>query len=674
MNPRIDFVNILIDINQAALQNEYRLEDAIKELISKLPVQIVEIFALENEKLIRKYMAYRLIDNYDNIYFLDEKALLKLEEKKHNLIYTSIKSYYPPFKDAPAMSDIPEFRQSLWNNIEAGKIAFSFKSKIRINPNVYEFSGHSATSEAKSYQNLRATMVKNMEFALQNLSAEQNLSPDPRYLIAYEKLHDDILPISPENNQPKLYNMIVIPLISRNDKSEIGVLRFLNCFNKTSATINFNRVENWFKDEGIRTFKLYSTSGISDLLERELSIDIYPKIDWANLSERSPSRRGSIVGSSEFLSSIYQKIFEAAKDDDATVLLLGESGVGKELVARSIHLASLKRKKYPFIPINIAVIPETLLEAELFGWEKDAHNKAHKLKKGKFELANKGTLFLDEIGDMPLGLQVKILRFLDDKIITRLGSESKDGIKLDVKIIAATKQSLEELVKEKKFRDDLYFRFNELPINIPSLKERFADIPDLITYFLESEIQRLGITDMQIDERIFDTSHYINNLDLSGNVRALRAKVKSLVRKYGYDRKIYLENWLDVIRYTDKESEPQANGLIANGPKKLKFVIPPITTKNLIFSSIDNLIITELGYMNYADIRLREMLLAEANGSIRRAAEANRDNYNNFYNNCNRKAENIVRKFLDAKKLSIEDIESSFPYLYSRFIKIHIEN
>jgi Nif-specific regulatory protein len=154
---------------------------------------------------------------------------------------------------------------------------------------------------------------------------------------------------------------------------------------------------------------------------------------------------------------------------DITVLITGESGTGKSLIAKAIHFAS-PRKSKPIITINCSAIPESLLEAELFGYEKGAFTGAYARKKGKFELANGGTLFLDEIGDMPLSIQPKILRAIQDKEIERLGGEKT--IKVDVRIICATNKNLAEMVEKGEFREDLFYRISAFPIHIPPLRER----------------------------------------------------------------------------------------------------------------------------------------------------------------------------------------------------------
>ncbi len=188
-----------------------------------------------------------------------------------------------------------------------------------------------------------------------------------------------------------------------------------------------------------------------------------------------------IVGKSEAMQKVFRMI-EKVADTDSTVLITGESGTGKELIAHAIHFAS-ERKDRPFVPVNCAAIPEELLESELFGHEKGAFTHAIKTRIGRFELADKGTIFLDEIGEMSPALQVKLLRVLQERKFERVGGIKT--IQVDIRIIAATNADLEKAVKESRFREDLYYRLNVIPIHIPSLRERRSDIPLLVNHFLE---------------------------------------------------------------------------------------------------------------------------------------------------------------------------------------------
>jgi len=193
---------------------------------------------------------------------------------------------------------------------------------------------------------------------------------------------------------------------------------------------------------------------------------------------------GVIAGSSEMLKLC--RMVEKVAPTDATVLLLGESGTGKELLARALHSLG-PRKVKPFVPINCAAIPETLLESELFGYEKGAFTGAAKTTKGKIEYANEGTLFLDEVGDLPQALQAKLLRFLQERIVERVGG--REAIPVDLRVVCATHQDLPVLVREGSFREDLYYRISEITLKIPPVRERTGDAVLLARAFLEKFAQ-----------------------------------------------------------------------------------------------------------------------------------------------------------------------------------------
>jgi DNA-binding NtrC family response regulator len=212
--------------------------------------------------------------------------------------------------------------------------------------------------------------------------------------------------------------------------------------------------------------------------------------EYMLLKEELAARRGAptIIGEAAPMRQVSSAIQRAAATD-TTVLIEGESGTGKELFARAVHALS-GRCNGPFIAINCAAIPDTLLEAELFGYERGAFTGATQRKPGKFELANRGTLFLDEIGELPMMLQGKILRALQERTFDRLGSTS--SIKVDVRVVAATNRNLKQAVAARRFREDLYFRLSVFPITVPPLRERRDDIPVLARHFIESECRELG--------------------------------------------------------------------------------------------------------------------------------------------------------------------------------------
>jgi DNA-binding NtrC family response regulator len=228
----------------------------------------------------------------------------------------------------------------------------------------------------------------------------------------------------------------------------------------------------------------------------------------------------NIVGQSEGLRSALE-IVRKVSDTDATVLVLGESGVGKELVARAIHYNSA-RADQPFIAINCGAIPEELLESELFGHVRGAFTSADRDRIGRFAAADSGTLFLDEIGDMSPKLQTKLLRVLQEQEFERVGSSKTERV--DVRIIAATNQDLHELMRERRFREDLYFRLSVIPIEVPPLRERREDVPRLVEHFLSVQRREypelMGITEPGV-KRLLE-------YDWPGNVRELEGLIERL--------------------------------------------------------------------------------------------------------------------------------------------------
>jgi DNA-binding NtrC family response regulator len=235
-----------------------------------------------------------------------------------------------------------------------------------------------------------------------------------------------------------------------------------------------------------------------------------------------------LVGASEPIRQVLDFVRKVA-DSDSTVMIQGESGTGKELVARMLHFNSLRRDR-PLVPVNCGAIPENLLESELFGHEKGAFTGATHTRMGRFELANGGTIFLDEIGEMSLPLQVKLLRVLQERAFERVGGNRT--IQVDVRIVAATNQDLEALVEERRFRQDLFYRLNVIPIVIPPLRDRRSDIPLLIDHFLArfNQTKHTHITGIS-----HEALRLLSQYDWPGNIRELENLVErmAVLKKQG---------------------------------------------------------------------------------------------------------------------------------------------
>ncbi|MEG1002331.1 sigma-54 interaction domain-containing protein [Clostridium sp.] len=245
------------------------------------------------------------------------------------------------------------------------------------------------------------------------------------------------------------------------------------------------------------------------------------------ISSDAPYTFDNLVGNSPQLNEVIN-IARIISKSPSTVLITGESGCGKELMAQSIHNAS-SRLNEPFIALNCGAIPKSLIESELFGYDEGAFTGAKKGGKiGKFELASGGTLFLDEIGEMPLEMQVHLLRVLQEGVITKVGG--KNPIKIDVRIIAATNKDLKEEIKNGKFRSDLYYRLNVIPLHIPPLKDRFGDVPILIDHFLKIKSEKLNKPIPNISDRLFKK---MISYCWPGNIRELENCIENIVNLNG---------------------------------------------------------------------------------------------------------------------------------------------
>ena len=239
---------------------------------------------------------------------------------------------------------------------------------------------------------------------------------------------------------------------------------------------------------------------------------------------RNKSEKQLIVGRSPAMQDLYKSIARLSQND-LTVMIYGESGTGKELVAKALHKYSTRSEK-PFIALNMAAIPNDLIESELFGHEKGSFTGAHQKSDGKFKLAEKGTLFLDEIGDMPIDAQTRLLRVLQEGEFTPIGGKEK--IQADTRIIAATHKNLSNLIEKGEFREDLFYRLNVVPISIPPLRERKEDIPELVNHFLDKA------KDLKLEPKKFTTESFqiLEKYHWPGNVRELENFILKLCALY----------------------------------------------------------------------------------------------------------------------------------------------
>jgi two-component system NtrC family response regulator len=284
--------------------------------------------------------------------------------------------------------------------------------------------------------------------------------------------------------------------------------------------------QNAVKAVGLGAYDFYQKPVDTDVLQlivnRAYQIHELELENQRLLRERGASPLDGIVAGSEKMLQVC-RIIEKVAPTNATTLVLGESGTGKELMARAIHTLSPRARK-AFVAINCAAIPETLLESELFGYEKGAFTGAVKQTPGKIETADGGTLFLDEIGDMPLALQAKLLRFLQERVVERVGG--REEIPVDVRVVCATNQDLDSGIRENRFRQDLYYRISEITIRIPPLREREAGKLVLARILLEKAASQHG---RRIAGFSPDAHHAIENYSWPGNVREMENKIKGAV-------------------------------------------------------------------------------------------------------------------------------------------------
>jgi len=306
----------------------------------------------------------------------------------------------------------------------------------------------------------------------------------------------------------KLTSVICVPLLEKGKL--IGIIYVGN-----------DTIGGLFQDDLMRVLTMFAAQA-SLIVANAMAMNEL-KVDYQQLSRQLEELRfGDIVGTSRPMQEVFRKVEKVAATD-ISVLITGETGTGKELIAREIHRRS-PRKEKPFVTINCGAIPENLLESELFGHVKGAFTGAVANKAGKFQAADGGTLFLDEIGEMPLNLQVKILRAIQEKIVVRVGDTRPESV--DIRILAATNRDLEEEIRHQRFREDLYYRLNVVNLHLPPLRERGDDIPVIARYLLSRYSKEY---DTRVKGFSPNAAVAIKKYDWPGNIRELENRLKKAI-------------------------------------------------------------------------------------------------------------------------------------------------
>ena len=329
---------------------------------------------------------------------------------------------------------------------------------------------------------------------------------------ALKKMGEDVDLIITDINMPQMDGLEFIKRLD--GKFDVIIMTGNATLNKAIESVRLGVKDFLTKPFDAQT--LYEAIKRVEILRRKLpTASLKAAQNGSNLQADSTD----FVASSPALANALNLASRVAKTD-ASAMLMGESGVGKELFAKFIHKNS-PRKDGPFIAINMAAIPENLIESELFGFEKGAFTDASAMKKGQFELASGGTLFLDEIGEMPLNLQPKLLRAIQEREITRLGATK--SVKIDVRIVSATNANLPAMISEGKFREDLFYRLNTVPVAIPPLRERKEEILPIAERFLKQSCEEFNLGAKSFSEAAVKE---LENYDFPGNIRELISVVQ----------------------------------------------------------------------------------------------------------------------------------------------------
>ncbi|MBE0112111.1 formate hydrogenlyase transcriptional activator FlhA [Klebsiella michiganensis] len=378
------------------------------------------------------------------------------------------------------------------------------KGKLNIYSTHYLDASHPVhdQSEVDEAGTLTERVFKSKEMLLLNLHQHGPLAP-------YEKMLFEMW-------DNKIQTLCLLPLMSGN--TLLGVLKLAQCDEKVFTTTNLKLLRQIAERVSIAIDNALAYREIQRLKERLVDENLALTEQLNNVE----SEFGEIIGRSEAMNSVLKQV-EMVAQSDSTVLILGETGTGKELIARAIHNLS-GRNSRRMVKMNCAAMPAGLLESDLFGHERGAFTGASAQRIGRFELADKSSLFLDEVGDMPIELQPKLLRVLQEQEFERLGSNKL--IHTDVRLIAATNRDLKQMVADREFRSDLYYRLNVFPIHLPPLRERPEDIPLLVKAFTFKIARRLG---RNIDSIPAETLRLLSRMEWPGNVRELENVIERAV-------------------------------------------------------------------------------------------------------------------------------------------------
>lgn len=378
------------------------------------------------------------------------------------------------------------------------------KGKLNIYSTHYLDASHPVhdQSEVDEAGTLTERVFKSKEMLLLNLHEHDPLAP-------YEKMLFEMW-------DNKIQTLCLLPLMSGN--TLLGVLKLAQCDEKVFTTTNLKLLRQIAERVSIAVDNALAYREIQRLKERLVDENLALTEQLNNVE----SEFGEIIGRSEAMHSVLKQV-EMVAHSDSTVLILGETGTGKELIARAIHNLS-GRNGRRMVKMNCAAMPAGLLESDLFGHERGAFTGASAQRIGRFELADKSSLFLDEVGDMPVELQPKLLRVLQEQEFERLGSNKL--IHTDVRLIAATNRDLKQMVADREFRSDLYYRLNVFPIHLPPLRERPDDIPLLVKAFTFKIARRLG---RNIDSIPAETLRTLSRMEWPGNVRELENVIERAV-------------------------------------------------------------------------------------------------------------------------------------------------